>query len=162
MTCGVLLLIATTLRNEFGAAPADGLGSLIHAKSRVGSHISATPFGRYPPIVVARLVPTFWEVRRIRPMKVPFGFRAATDDDTSGSSPSSSPFVGESLLWLKRRLLKKLGDVLGDEGSSGKVGLCGPSLKMWMVSVADDTHNSVEVTLNDMLNIREGIEPRRN
>ena len=90
MTCGVLLLIATTLRKKFGEAPAEGLGSLIHAKSRAGSHISATPFGRYPPIVVAKLVPTVWDVRRIRPIKLPFGFRAATEDEGSGSSPSSA------------------------------------------------------------------------
>lgn len=158
----MLLLIATTLRKKFGEAPAEGLGSLIHAKSRAGSHISATPLGRYPPIVVARLVPTVWDVRRIRPIKLPFGLRAATEDEGSGSSPSSASSIGKSLLWLKRRLLKKLGDVSGEDGSSDIDGRCGPSLNICMVSVADDTHSKVDVTLNDMLNIRDGIDPRRN
>jgi hypothetical protein len=37
-----------------------------------------------------------------------------------------------------------------------------PSRKMWTVSVAEDTLNKVDVELKDMLNIRAGMEPRRN
>jgi hypothetical protein len=34
--------------------------------------------------------------------------------------------------------------------------------KTWTVSVAEDTHNNVEVELNDMQYILAGIDPRRN
>lgn len=37
-----------------------------------------------------------------------------------------------------------------------------PSLKMWIVSVAEETQSRLEVALKDMLKMREGIEPRRN
>ena len=38
----------------------------------------------------------------------------------------------------------------------------GVSLKMWMVSVAEETQRREEVALKDMLKMREGMEPRRN
>lgn len=37
-----------------------------------------------------------------------------------------------------------------------------PSRKMWTVSVAEETLNSVDVELKDMLNILAGIDPRLN
>ena len=156
-TCGVLLLMATTLLNEPEVGEVLAFGILIQAKSRAGSHISVTPFGRYPPMVVARLVPTFCEVRRIRPIKVPFAFLAVTDVGNSESFRSSLGSAGEPLPSLHRLLLKKPTELSGDG-----TGSCGPNLKIWMVSVADETQRSVEVTLNDMLKIREGMEPLRN
>ncbi len=68
--------MATTLRN--GAlldAPPTDLGILIQAKSRVGSHISVTAFGKYPPRVADKLLPTVCEDRRIMPANVPLCFR---------------------------------------------------------------------------------------
>jgi len=35
-------------------------------------------------------------------------------------------------------------------------------LKMWIVSVAEETQRRDEVALKDMLKMREGMEPRRN
>lgn len=37
-----------------------------------------------------------------------------------------------------------------------------PSLKMCIVSVAEETHRREEAALKDMLKIREGMDPRRN
>lgn len=81
--------------------PAAGLGSLIHAKSLEGSHISATLFGRYSPNRVASCPDMPWLVRRKRPMKVPFGFLAARFDASGESSPSAfSPSAEKSDPWL--------------------------------------------------------------
>lgn len=154
--------MATTLLKETVVDEVFAFGILIQAKSRAGSHISVTPFGKYPPMVVARLVPTFCEVRRIRPMKVPFGFLALTEDASSESFISSPGSTGDSLPWLQRRLSKKPGDLLGGDTGSTNGEVCGPSLKIWTVSVADETQRRVEVTLNDILKIREGMEPLRN
>lgn len=35
-------------------------------------------------------------------------------------------------------------------------------MKRWIVSVDDETQRRVDVVLKDMLNILDGIEPRRN
>jgi len=59
-------------------------------------------------------------------------------------------------------LSKKLGDLLGEGNGSAKGEVCGPSLKIWIVSLAEETQSSVEVMLNDMLKMRDGIEPLRN
>ena len=37
-----------------------------------------------------------------------------------------------------------------------------PSLNMWIVSEAEETHSSVDVTLKAILEIRDGIVPRLN
>ena len=60
-------------------------GILHHAKSRVGSHISATAVGRYAPAAVASEEPTFCEVRRIMPISVPLCLRkAAAEMESAG------------------------------------------------------------------------------
>lgn len=162
MTCGVVLLIATTLLNEPDVGDVLALGILIQAKSRAGSHISVTPLGKYPPTAVARLDPTFCEVRRIKPMNVPFGLLSPTEVGIPDSSISSLGSTGDSLPSLHRRFLKNPSSLPGDEVESALGGDWGPNLKIWMVSVADETHSRVDVILKDMLKIREGIEPLRN
>ena len=63
------------------------------------------------------------------------------------------------------RLLSRFDSECDDDGGEASVEArrCDPpSLKMCTVSEAEETHNSEEAVLNDMLNIRAGIEPRRN
>ncbi len=58
---------------------------------------------------------------------------------------------------------RALGDIEStDESSPLRDWGCGPNLKICTVSVAEETQRREEVALNDMLYIREGIEPRRN
>ncbi len=116
MTCGLLLLIATTLFNGAvdpsplpvdcpslpppapwpdGAMPC--LGILSHAKSRAGSHISDTAEGRYAPTDAANEVPTFCEVRLIIPINVPLFLRCATGTVVDSEPPLL--VVRESSVW---------------------------------------------------------------
>lgn len=50
--------------------------------------------------------------------------------------------------------------MVGEEGGDCRV--CGASLKICTVSVAEETHSSVDAILKAMLNILAGIEPRLN
>lgn len=93
MTCGLLLLMATTLlrgplgnrRLEgaepgtplFGAGADELLGILMKAKSRRGSHISVTVCGRYDPTTPATLRPINCEDRRSMLLKEPLCRRSA-------------------------------------------------------------------------------------
>jgi len=52
--------------------------------------------------------------------------------------------------------------VEGEASLSLRWGAGVPSLKMWIVSVAEETQRREEVALKDMLKMREGMEPRRN
>lgn len=126
MTCGVLLLIATTLRNgPCVEATGPVLGNLIHAKSRVGSQISVMPLGRYPPTVDANEVPTFCEVRRIIPISVPLCFLSPSFDGsglTPGSGEPSSPRLNLRALGL--------GDCTGEDGEPSRGDDGGASLKI--------------------------------
>lgn len=95
-------------------------------------------------------------------MKVPFGFLDCSDEGSSPSSPCSPSKYGlVSLLWLSR-LEDVVAGHVGEVGSSPVAILSFPSLKIWMVSEADETQSSVVVTLKAMLYIREGIEPLLN
>lgn len=58
MICGPLLLSATTVRTGPADAAFGERGTFTQAKSRDGSHISATALGRYPPTVAANDLPT--------------------------------------------------------------------------------------------------------
>ena len=74
-----------------------------------------------------------------------------------------SELAGLRLLWEDLRLLWDVGivdDSAGEEDA--RLDCEGDSLKMWTVSVADDTQSRVEVALNAMLKIRAGRVPLRN
>ena len=168
MTCGLLLLIATTLRSDVVFPSADDapvlvadLGILHQAKSRAGSHISATAVGKYEPTDVAREAPTFCEVRRIMPMKVPLCFL----DDATGllSLPNSAcESLAAGLVLLSLSLSAPSPELVGGERSIEGLRCDPPNLKMWTVSEAEEMHSNEEVVLKDMLKILDGIEPRRN
>ena len=139
---------------------------------------------------VARVAPTFWPVRRRRPKRVPFGgrdpdfggepgvlkeFERERDiADWSSESYFISWLAGE---WLRSRCcsadrigLKVLPTLTKDSrrlspllGLSRSLrGPCAESLKMWTVSLAEETQRRVEAGLNVMLYMFAGIEPRRN
>ena len=93
------------------------------------------------------------------PAKVPLCFRGSLFG--SGLSIASilsdrSPLPGLGVRAAKAR------------GRDSSLGDCAvavvseESLKMCMVSVAEDTQSNVDDALKDMLNMREGIVPRRN
>lgn len=73
---------------------------------------------------------------------------------------------------LRSRVLRSGDDAerLWSVSCAGEVGsawvfvaaVCGLSLKMWMVSVAEETQRSVLVALKDMQCILAGMLPRRN
>lgn len=117
------------------------------------------------------MVPTFWEVRRMSPKKVPLGLRPgeAVDLSCGGSvwMPLlwSSPLLGLEL--RRSRLLLLLDDgedafVIAEglyfsvdvslEAEAAEVGEEGPeSLNIWTVSVAEETQRREEEVLKDML-----------
>lgn len=142
--------MATTLL----IGPAPGLpagpwldrGSLIQAKSRAGSHISLTPLGRYPPTLAATAPPTFWEVRRIMPIKVPLCFLA---EESEPASPPVSSSSCECAYALGGEEWSRAGGEYDEDPSDD--GPCLVNLKIWTVSVDEDTHRSVDVVLKDML-----------
>ncbi len=171
MIWGELLDMATTLRR--GTAPPIraplvtlfGLGILMLAKSRCGSHISVTDCGRYEPTAPATLRPTSCEERRSMPPKVPLCLFVL--GPASGVSP---PRGDEPVLLLgEYSLLSMLRDrdqrfARGVSGVSGSATADPPALaagaltrrKMWTVSEVDETHSKVELRLNDMLYMVEG------
>lgn len=103
------------------------------------------------------MFPKFWDVRRIIPISVPLCLRPERSDVPISPAISSASGLGE--LWSKA-LSRAVGDADDIEPSED-----GPewlNLKTWTVSVEEETQSSVEVVLNDMLYILEGIEPRRN
>ena len=182
--------MATTLRNcvvddddvgpglpGFGdpaaAAPGD-LGILHHAKSRAGSHISATADGRYAPTDVASVDPTFCDVRRIMPMSVPLCLRAAATSEEGGdcSSPSlkdappaksACESLAAGLRLRSRCFISECEEDGGERSVDVEARRCmPPSLKMCTVSEAEVTQRREEAVLKDMLKIRAGMEPRRN
>lgn len=84
----------------------------------------------------------------------------------SASVSESSPPEKALELWLSplsRVVLEGLRESapIGEAGRSSEVPWW-PSLKIWIVSVAEETQSSVDVILKDMLKIRDGIEPLRN
>lgn len=116
------------------------------------------------------MVPTFWDVRRMSPKRVPLGLRPgeAVDVSCGGSVWMlllwSSPLPGLEL--RRSRLLLLLDDgedaVVIAEGlyfsvdvgleAEAEVGWEGPdSLKIWTVSVAEETQRREEEVLKDML-----------
>ena len=125
-----------------------GLGNLIHAKSLAGSHISLTPLGRYPPTFAATELPTLCDVLRIIPINVPLCFLEAKSEGPPLSSPSESG-KSETELWLKDLLWLKIGEDGKEESSGG--GPCWHSLKIWIVSVEEETLSRVDVVLKVML-----------
>jgi len=160
MTCGPLLLNATTvLIGPVFELLADR-GILTHAKSRDGSQISATALGRYPPTVAANVFPTFCDVRRIMLAKVGlFGFLSGIAASVMLSSYSSGTSSLARLLLLPR----DEGGLPGNEVMLLLLPALGvPSRKIWTVSVAEDTQRSVDVELKDMLYILAGIDPLLN
>ena len=170
MTWGLLLLIATTLRSEVVLPSADAppalladFGILHQAKSRAGSHISATAVGRYEPTEVASDAPTFCDVRRIMPIRVPLCLRDSADVVMSlplGNSACESLAAGLVLRSLS--VIAPMPELLGGERSIDGRRCAPPSLKMWTVSEAEEMQSREEVVLKDMLKILDGIEPRRN
>jgi hypothetical protein len=161
MICGPLLLSATTVLIGPDVALLGDFGIFTQAKSREGSQISDTAFGKYPPTVAANDFPTVWDVRRIMLANVGFaGFRSGV-----GISPMLSP-NSSVVSWLTRLLLRPRVTEGGPVGPEETLLLrleCGVSRrKMWTVSVADETLSSVDLELNDMLNILAGMEPLRN
>lgn len=135
-------------------------GILTQAKSREGSHISATALGKYPPTVAANDFPTVWDVRRIRLPSVGFNaFRSGTDTSAvlvPNSSDASS---------LADILFAWLGEPMGRVGPEDTLLLLllgVPKRKICTVSVAEETLSKVDVELNDMLYILAGMEPLLN
>lgn len=102
------------------------------------------------------MVPTLCEVRRIIPINVPLCFLSDRSEE-----PVSPTISSESGDWLG-------GEPWGNGPSREEVDRAseyGPgwvSLNTWTVSVDEETQRRVDVVLNDMLYILEGIEPRRN
>ena len=139
------------------------MGIFNQAKSRAGSHISDTADGRYAPIEAAKVVPTFWDVRLIMPSNDPLCFLPFVLTESEVLLPDRVRSSWESLPPGLRLRSRWLGEMESIEDSSPLRGCGGaPSLKMCTVSVAEDTHRREEVVLNDMLYMREGMEPRRN
>lgn len=91
---------------------------------------------------------------------VPLGFRDVAIDSVI-SLPGEVPPVGDSLpsSKLRERPQRSLGET-GDPGLLVEAGP--PKRNMWTVSVVEDTHNNVELRLNDMLYIVDGYVPLRN
>lgn len=102
-------------------------------------------------------MPTFWEVRRIIPIRVPLCFRPERSDGLLSSVVSSASALEE--LWSKA-LSWDVCDTDGTELSEDVRAWL--NLNTWTVSVEEETQRRVEVVLNDMLYILDGIEPRRN
>jgi hypothetical protein len=163
MIWGPLLLSATTVLIGPDAALFGERGIFTQAKSRDGSHISATALGRYPPTVAANDLPTVCDVRRIILAKVGLrGFRSVTDI-SAVLFPKSSDM--SSLV----RLLLRWWDADADAELVGpeeilllRLVLGAPRRKMWTVSVAEETLRRVDVELKDMLKILAGIDPLLN
>lgn len=74
--------------------------------------------------------------------------------------------MGDSLRWRDDENELCRGDEGGEMGRGALplLGLepGGASLKMWTVSVADETQRRVEVALKEMQKMRAGMLPRRN
>lgn len=88
------------------------------------------------------------------------GFRSAADM-SAVLLPKSSAI--SSLVRLLLRLCDADVELVGpEEMLLLRLVLGAPRRKMWTVSVAEETLRRVDVELNDMLNIRAGIDPLRN
>lgn len=116
------------------------------------------------------MVPTFWEVRRMSPKRVPLGLRPgeAVDVSCGGSLWMlllwSSPLPGLELRRSRLLLLLDNGEDaavieglyfsvdVSLEAELEEVGVEGPeSLNIWTVSVAEETQRREEEVLKDML-----------
>lgn len=116
------------------------------------------------------MVPTFWEVRRMSPKRVPLGLRPgeAVDVSCGGSVWMlllwSSPLPGLELRRSRLLLLLDNGEDaavieglyfsvgVSLEAELEEVGVEGPeSLNIWTVSVAEETQRREDEVLKDML-----------
>jgi len=100
-------------------------------------------------------------------MKVPLVFRADMEDVSAPFEMERRRSGWESLegLRLRSRAAPEEEEGRRAEGEASlslRWGAGAPSLKMWIVSVAEETQRREEVALKDMLKMREGMEPRRN
>lgn len=156
-----MLFNATTVLIGPDEAALGDRGILTQAKSREGSHISATADGRYPPTVAAKDLPTVCEVRLIMLASVGFKGLRSGAETSAVLAPKSSAM--SSLVRLPLRWWDAARGLVGPEETLLlRLVFGAPSLKMWTVSVADETLSSVEVELKDMLYILAGIDPLLN
>ena len=97
---------------------------------------------------------------------MPLFLREAIDTESAPLEVERRRSVCESLagLRLRSRASDEEEGRRAEEDASLSFRCCAGvlSLKMWIVSVAEETQRRLEVALKDMLKIRDGIEPRRN